>query len=64
MNANVQIYTDSDILELETLAPLVTLEPGEDIEHVEEWYLYDHIPQPAGEKDVIEHVLPAIRSIP
>lgn len=64
MNANVQIYTDGDILELETLAPLVILEPGEDVEHVEEWYLFDHIPQPAGEKDVIEHVLPTVLSIP
>ncbi len=64
MNANVQIYTDSDILELETLAPLITLEPGEHVEHVEVWYLFNDIPQPVDESDVVEHILPAVRSIP
>jgi hypothetical protein len=38
---SVEIYTNTGMLELETLGPLQTLQPGESVEHVEEWYLLD-----------------------
>jgi hypothetical protein len=34
---NFQVYTDPNILEVETLGPLVTIEPGQKVEHVERW---------------------------
>jgi hypothetical protein len=37
---NFETYTDPDILELETLSPLVTLEPGQEIVHEERWELH------------------------
>jgi len=39
-NTNTQIYTDANILEVETLGPLTTLAPGEQAEHWEEWSLH------------------------
>jgi len=38
---NVEMYCNDEFLELESLAPLRTLEPGQTAEHVEEWQLYD-----------------------
>lgn len=38
--SNVECYTDASMLELETLGPLETLEPGASVEHVEDWFLY------------------------
>lgn len=41
--AAVQAYTDDSKLELETLAPLRTVDPGETASHVEEWELVDDV---------------------
>jgi hypothetical protein len=37
---SVEIYTNSDMLELETLAPLQRLDPGGAVEHLERWFLF------------------------
>jgi hypothetical protein len=37
LGCNVEVYTNGEFLELETLTPLRNVEPGEAIEHVEEW---------------------------
>jgi hypothetical protein len=50
-------------LELETLGPLTLLEPGEELEHVEDWYLYDGIPLPTNEAGVQANVLPVVNMI-
>lgn len=34
---NAEVYTNDKHIELETLGPLVTLRPGETVEHVERW---------------------------
>lgn len=34
---NAEVYAGDRFVELETLGPLVRLEPGEEVEHVEEW---------------------------
>jgi len=56
LGASVELYTDANLLELETLGPLVTLAPGAAVEHVEEWLLFRDTPEPASE-DVIEKQL-------
>ncbi len=38
-DCNCETYTQNDMLEVETLGPLVRLEPGETAEHVETWLL-------------------------
>jgi hypothetical protein len=37
---STEVFTNADMLELETLGPLTTLQPGESVEHVELWFLF------------------------
>lgn len=60
MHSNAEIYTDWHILELETLAPLTHLEPGEYAEHVETWMLYDGVSAPQTDDDVRVQILPRL----
>lgn len=39
-NSNMEVYTDKDIVELETLSQIVEVEPGCFAEHKESWYLF------------------------
>lgn len=43
---NTESYTNHQFIELETLAPLTRLAPGETIVHTETWELYDSLDQP------------------
>lgn len=47
-----QCYCNDKFLELETLSPITTLEPGEDAVHVERWELYKDVERPQNEEDV------------
>lgn len=38
---NTEIYTDSDIFEVETLGTFAVIEPGKYLEHKENWYLFN-----------------------
>jgi len=57
---NFEIFTNPDFLELETLGPLVELQPGEVVEHVERWWLFADVP--GGEDDawIDSAVLPLV----
>jgi len=37
--SNVEVFTDNNLLEIETLGPMLTVGPGESIFHEEEWIL-------------------------
>jgi hypothetical protein len=59
--SSVEVYSAKGTLELETIAPLVTLQPGESAEHVEQWFLFGKIPEPFTDEDVAtiaKHVPP------
>ncbi len=60
----VEIYTNSNpnMLELETLGPLTTLEPGEGVEHVEHWFLSKGIEPSGGEGWIADQVEPRARA--
>lgn len=60
---SVETFTNADMLELETVAPLARLEPGAVVEHIEDWYLFDEVPTPAKDTDVDMHVLPKVKEI-
>jgi hypothetical protein len=47
--SNNETYTAGTFIEIESLAPLQRLEPGEAAEHTERWYLFGNVE--AGEKD-------------
>mgnify|MGYP001027535298 FL=1 len=57
-NVNFEAWTNKDMLEIETLGPLCTLQPGEATSHQEEWSLFHDIPEPANEADVDKLILP------
>lgn len=54
----VEVFADSEMLELETLGPLVTLPPGAAVEHRERWSLFRDVPPPVNEADVDVRVAP------
>jgi hypothetical protein len=51
-----ECYCNDMFLELETLAPIGTIAPGETASHVETWNLYKDIERPQNEKAVQELV--------
>jgi len=68
LGCNMELWTDAEMLELETLGPLVRLEPDHVVEHVERWFLFDRVPTPQSEADVEGHIWPrvsqALRTLP
>jgi hypothetical protein len=59
--SSAEVFTNQAIMELETLGPMVTLEPGTTVEHVENWFLFHDVPEPLNDTDVNEIVLPKVR---
>ncbi len=60
---SMEFFTNADMLEVESLSPTVKLEPGQSAEQTETWTLFNDIPQPNSEADVVEHILPAVKKI-
>jgi hypothetical protein len=59
---SVETFTDADFLEIESLGPLVNLQPGGEVEHLEHWFLFDGVPMPKDDADVERDVLPKLLS--
>jgi len=59
---SIETFTNADMLEVETVAPMVRLEPGQAVEHVEHWFLFDNVPTPSNDADVDKNVLPKVTS--
>ena len=38
-----ETFTNADMLEVETVGPLATLEPGKGVQHVEHWFVFDGV---------------------
>jgi hypothetical protein len=57
---SIESYTNSDpnMLELETLSPLAMLEPGDELEHLEHWFLHKGVSPAGGEAWVTEQIVP------
>jgi hypothetical protein len=51
-NCNCETYTAGDFIEVESLAPLQRLEPGESAEHLERWSLYAGVEACADEAEL------------
>ena len=62
-NVNLEVYTDGRILELETLAPLVSLKPGSAVTHRERWHLVRGVAACATERDVLWRVVPITKKL-
>jgi hypothetical protein len=50
---NLETFTNEDMLEIETLGPLITLDPGQSVEHTERWELFTG-PGSIGDESQIE----------
>lgn len=61
---NNELYTDSDILEVETLGPMVSLAAnGGSVTHVEHWKLFK-ADIPEDEKGIDKTLLPLVQEVP
>jgi hypothetical protein len=56
-----ETFTNHEMLEVETLGPRVTLEPGGCAEHLEEWWLAEGAPAPKNDADAERDVLPEVK---
>jgi hypothetical protein len=63
LGCSVELFSRGDLSEMETLSPTVVLEPGEGVEHVEDWYLLKDVPQPESDDDVLQNVAPLIMEL-
>lgn len=61
LNSSAELFTNQEMLELESLAPLVKLEPGTAVSHTETWWLFNNVPTPQNDADVVENLLPKLR---
>jgi hypothetical protein len=60
-NSSLEVFSNNRMLELETLAPLVTLQPGAVVAHEERWELHRDIELAFSEDDVRAKVEPLAR---
>jgi len=60
-DCSVEAYTNTDMLELETLSPLQVVPTGSEIVHEERWELYENIELEFTEESVRAVVLPLVR---
>jgi hypothetical protein len=58
---NFETFTNEDMLEVETLGPLVMLGPGQTAELLEHWSLFKNVPDCKDEKDIGRRILPLVR---
>lgn len=56
MNCNNEVFTDGDMLEIESLSPLDEVSPNSYQESKEEWYLYKNIIKPNNEEDIDKYI--------
>jgi len=58
---NFEVFTNTDFLELETLGPVVNLQPGESTVHEEHWWLFDGVPSISNEESIQREILPLVQ---
>jgi len=58
--SNNETYTAADFMEIETLAPISHLEPGQSAEHLERWSLFKNVKLGNSEETVEEALRPLI----
>jgi len=59
---SVETFTNADMLEAETVGPMVKLQPGAIVEHVEHWSLFKGLTEPMNDADVDGNILPKVKA--
>ncbi len=62
LGSSVEVFTNKAMLELETLGPLQTLEPGASLEHLERWALFKLPEVPESEDELEEALVPLVET--
>ena len=57
----VELFANDAIAEVESVAPLTTLDPGESVEHIERWYLFTGVEFDGTEEAIQANVLPRVK---
>ena len=57
-----EVFTNSAMLELESLGPLVKLAPGASITHREDWYLFDGVKFEQTDESIDANVMPKAKA--
>jgi len=60
MGCNYETWTNEDMLEMETLSPLTTVDPAGSVEHTEHWRVFKNVPQVSTESEVDATIVPLV----
>jgi hypothetical protein len=60
-DSSFEFFTNNQMLEVETLAPTVTLAPNQSVEHAETWQLFRDVPEPHTEADIKTIIEPLVK---
>lgn len=63
MGCNFEFFTMPGFLEVESLGPLVKLEPGATTEHVEKWWVIPNVDLPQDEEPLIASLNPHLKNL-
>lgn len=55
---NIETFTNEHMLELESLGVYGPVEPGDWVEHIEQWQLFADVPMPQNDADIDRDILP------
>ncbi|MCC6484048.1 MAG: hypothetical protein IT209_04295 [Armatimonadetes bacterium] len=58
---NYETYTAGNFIEMESLGPMVKLQPGQSVTHVEHWYLFKDIKLPESESAIDAALTPLLK---
>ena len=60
-NSSLEIYADHKCVELESLSPLTSLQPGASAELIEDWLLIQNIEPASAEAQITQYLAPSVR---
>jgi hypothetical protein len=60
MGTNFQTFSNEEMLEVESMGPLVLLGPGDTVEHVETWRLFGDVPSVSDDASIEAAVVPLV----
>lgn len=58
--SQLEVFTNHEMMELETLGPLAVLKPGQSVVHDEHLFLFRNVPPPRNDEDVEKYIFPKI----
>ncbi len=61
--SSFEIFTNNEFLEVETLGPLSTVNPGQTVERVEDWGLFRNVALSASDEELDQVLLPLVHSV-